>query len=89
MQLHRFPIGTKYSTCGRNPQVHTVVDQLTVTDSRGVVVGVHYVSEHLFCGQPVLDRNVVDLTIALGLLPEFQHLLQTPRPALPSGQSAF
>lgn len=82
MQHHRFPIGTKYATRGRNRQVHTVTDQLTVTNSRGAVVAVRYVAEHQFCGQTVVDRDVVDTTIARGLLPEFEHLLGTPSATL-------
>ena len=72
---HRFPIGTKYITRGKRHDVCTVVDHLTTTNSKGEIVAVRYVTEHEFCGQTVTASDVVDTTIARGLLPEFAHLL--------------
>ena len=73
---HRFPIGTQYTPRGlRHPRVCTVVDQLTTTNSAGQVVARTYVTTHVFCGQVVTERGVVDTTIARGLLPAFAHLL--------------
>lgn len=70
---HRFPIGTQYITkakAGRKiiETLHTVVDQMTVTNSRGEVVRCFYVSEHDFCGQKVINYDVVDTTIALNIV---------------------
>lgn len=75
MNTHRFPIGTQYTTRGKHPQVCTVVDQLTTTNSKGDVVRTFYVTEHQFCGQSVRNYDVVDPTIAMGLLPEYAHLI--------------
>lgn len=75
MHAHRFPIGTQYMSRGKNPRVCTVVDQLTTTNSRGEAVAVRYITSHEFCGQAVTQTDVVDATIALGLLPEFTQLL--------------
>lgn len=74
--MHRFPIGTKYATREKVSRVCTVTDQLTTTNAAGEVVRRTYVSAHEFCGQSVVNHDVVDTTIARGLLPEFQHLLK-------------
>ena len=73
---HRFPIGTQYTTRGKNPLLCTVVDHLTTTNGAGEVVARRYVATHQFCGQTVRDCDVVDTTIARGLTPEFIHLLK-------------
>lgn len=72
---HRFPIGTKFYSGGKHKRLCVVVDQLTTTNSRGEVVAVRYITSHEFCGQTVTELDVVDTTIARGLLPEFAHLL--------------
>ena len=73
--MHRFPIGTKYRTGGKHPITCTVIDHLTTTNSKGELVAARYVTAHEFCGQTVTETDVVDTTIARGLLPEFAHLL--------------
>lgn len=72
---HRFPIGTQYFAMNKRRDLCTVVDQLTTTNSKGEVVALRYITSHIFCGQAVVDIDVVDTTIARGLLPAFQHLL--------------
>lgn len=72
---HRFPIGTQYRTSGKHPDTCTVVDQLTTRNAAGEVVRERYVSTHEFLGQVITDHDVVDTTIARGLLPAFVHLL--------------
>lgn len=64
----KFPIGTKYKTRGKHPQICTVVDILTTTNSKGDVVKIRYQSEHEFCGQIVTDYDVVETSIAMGLV---------------------
>lgn len=73
---HRFPIGTQYRPAGKHAQITTVVDQLTTTNSKGEILRTSYITEHTFLGQSVKNYDVVDTTIARGLLPEFQHLLK-------------
>lgn len=73
---HRFPIGTQYMSRGKHPLLCTVVDHLTLTNSKGEIIRVSYITEHLFLGQIVKTHDVVDPTIAMGLTPEFQHLLK-------------
>lgn len=73
---HRFPIGTQGRLAMKHAPVFTVVDQLTVTNSKGDIVAIRYITSHQFCGQTVLNHDVVDTTIARNLLPEFTHLLK-------------
>ena len=77
MSGHRFPIGTQYLTRGKHPRLCTVVDHLTTTNAAGAVVARRYVTAHEFCGQQVLNHDVVDPTIAMGLTPALQHLLRS------------
>lgn len=72
---HRFPIGTQYWSRGKHPRLCTVVAQLTTRDGDGRVVSIRYTTQHEFLGQKVDNHDVVDPTIAMGLLPEYRHLL--------------
>jgi hypothetical protein len=65
---HKFPIGTQFRTGGKHPRLCTITDHMTVTNSRGEVVRTFYQATHEFCGQPVLDADVCEVTIARGLL---------------------
>lgn len=65
---HKFPIGTVFKTRSKSPLICTVVDQLTTTNSKGEVTSERYVATHNFCGQTVSDNNVVETTIAMGLV---------------------
>ena len=66
----RFQIGTRYLTRGSNPRkpplVHTVVDVHRTFNSRGELVKLRYVSEHIFCGETIKEFDVCDTTIARG-----------------------
>lgn len=65
----RFKIGQKFKPIGRKyAQIRTIVDILKTYNSAGELVEIRYVSEHEFMGQKVIDRNVVDSTIARGLV---------------------
>ena len=64
----RFAIGTQYQTRDKHPKTCTVLDILKTTNADGDVVKVRYVSQHLFAGQQILDRDVCDTTIARGLV---------------------
>lgn len=65
----RFKIGQKFKPIGRkHAQICTIVDILKTYNSAGELVEIRYVSEHEFLGQKVIDRNVVDTTIARGLI---------------------
>jgi len=65
----RFHIGTEYKTQGKHPKLCTVIDILKTYNIRGELVQIRYVATHDCLGQTVTDRDVVDATIARGLLP--------------------
>ena len=65
----KYPIGlsfVRHYRKDRNPE--TVVDIYTTINSKGEVVKVRYVTEHMFMGQPVRDDDVVAVTIARSLV---------------------
>lgn len=66
MKEARFKIGTKFKTRGKYPRECTVVDILKTYNSKGELVEIRYVTTHEFMGQTVIDKNVVDATIAMG-----------------------
>ena len=63
MKAKPFEIGTEFTRCGKQ-YAETVVDVITWTNSSGEIVGRRYVAVHDFCGQRVLDRDVLETTIA-------------------------
>lgn len=68
----RFGPGTVYRTGGKHPLECTVTDIWRTYDLAGNLVKTRYVSTHLFCGQTVTDHDVVETTIARGLVKETQ-----------------
>lgn len=68
-QLPRFAPGTQYTPQGRkHPELCTVTDVYTTRNLAGELVSIRYVSTHAFCGQTVTAYDVVDPTIARGLV---------------------
>ncbi|WP_045861605.1 hypothetical protein [Teredinibacter purpureus] len=67
-QLPWFSPGTKYKTRGKHPRICTVKDVHTTYNLEGVIVSISYLSTHEFLGQTVMDRNVCESTIAMGLI---------------------
>ena len=68
MTDQKFPVGTQYIKRGKRKDLCTVVDFLVTTNLAGEVVQTRYVTTHEFCGQTVTERDVVAMTIALGLV---------------------
>ena len=68
MIAQRFQIGQQYKTRGKHPQLCTIVDVHRTYNSANELVKLRYVTSHQFCGQTVLDTDVVDTTIAMGLV---------------------
>ena len=64
----RFPVGTQYIPTGKNRAVHTVTDFLTTRNLAGEIVAVRYTATHDFLGQPITTYNIIETTIARGLL---------------------
>ncbi len=64
-----FKIGQEFIRPSRKHKyVETVTDILTTTNAAGEVINIRYVTSHLFCGQIILDRDVLDTTIARSLV---------------------
>lgn len=63
-----YGVGTRFKTRGANPRECAVVDIHTTRNLAGEVVRVRYVATHEFMGQTITDRNVVEVTIAMGLM---------------------
>lgn len=65
----RFKIGTTFKTGGKHPRLCTVIDiHRTYSALTGELVKLRYVSTHEFLGQQVHAYDVVDTTIARGLV---------------------
>ncbi len=64
----RFKIGQKYKSRGKHPKLCTVKDILKTYNSAGELVRIRYVATHEFSGQIVTDYDVVDATIARGVI---------------------
>lgn len=67
---NRYRIGTTYKTRGKVPRLCTVTDILKTYNSAGELVQTRYVATHAFAGQAVVERDVVETTIAMGLVSE-------------------
>lgn len=64
-----YGIGTVFTPVGRKTKnVCTVTDILTTRNTAGEVVKIRYVATHDFCGQTVTDHDVLEVTIARGLV---------------------
>lgn len=65
----RFERGTRFYTSGKHKKLCTVNDiWITTSWVTGETVKIRYVATHDFCGQVVTDCDVVDATIARGLV---------------------
>jgi hypothetical protein len=64
----RFGIGTTFNTRGKGARFCTVVDIYYTYNSRGELVKYQYVATHDMMGQLVYHYDVVDTTIATGLV---------------------
>lgn len=67
LQIQRFAVGTAFRPAGKD-YVCTVTDYLVTRNLAGEIVKVRYVATHELCGQAVTDSDVVETTIARGLL---------------------
>jgi len=63
-----FPIGTQFYGGNKRKDVCTVTDILKTYNSAGELVSVRYMAIHQFCGQTIVDRDVVAVTIARGFI---------------------
>jgi hypothetical protein len=63
-----FSIGQQFMTRGKFPRLCTVVDILTTYNLAGEAVKLRYVATHEFMGQIVTDRDVPQVSVAMGKL---------------------
>lgn len=63
-----FQIGTQFKTRGKHPKLCTVTDILRTYNSNFDLVQVRYAATHEFLGQTVMDRDVCETTIRMGLI---------------------
>lgn len=67
----RFRVGQRFVTRHKNPRTCTITDILRTYNSKGDLVKVRYVAEHVGPnGQTVTDHDVPDTTVAMGLITE-------------------
>jgi hypothetical protein len=64
----KFSIGTKFIPRGLD-SIHEVIDYHITSNSNGEVVKERYVANHVFMGQEIKTSDIVETTIARGLLP--------------------
>lgn len=64
----KFPIGTRYKTRGKTKHLCTVTDILKTYNNAGELVKTRYVSTHEFLAQEITDHDVLETTIAMGLI---------------------
>jgi threonine dehydrogenase-like Zn-dependent dehydrogenase len=68
MREPKYNIGQQYKTMGKHSKVCTIIDIYKTYNTNGEMVKLRYVSQHEFCGQIVKDDDVVETTIARGLI---------------------
>lgn len=66
----RFAIGDQYKTRGKHQRICTIVDILRTYNAADELVRIRYVATHNFMGQEIMDSDVCDATVAMGLLEE-------------------
>lgn len=63
----KFAIGTKFIPRGLD-SIHKVIDCHVTTDHKGEIVKERYVASHVFMGQEIITSDIVETTIARGLI---------------------
>ncbi len=63
-----YPIGTKYMSAGKHKRMCTVKDVLYTYNSANELVKIRYVATHEFMGQVITEHDLVDATIARGIV---------------------
>lgn len=69
-RVAKFPIGTRFHARGKNKRINTIVDIYKTYNSKNELVMIRYVSTHDFMGQIVTDYDVIETTVAMGLITE-------------------
>ena len=66
-ELYFFPIGTKYVSRGKHPNVCTITDIYRTYDNNNDLIKTAYVAVHDFMGQTVTDYDVPKATVTMGI----------------------
>lgn len=64
----RFTIGTQFKSRGKYPRLYTITDILRTYNNAGELVRLRYEATHDLAGQKVTDYDVVETSIAMGLV---------------------
>ena len=64
----KFKIGQQFTTRGKHPRKCIISDILRTYNYTNELVQVRYVAKHVFAGQIVTDANVLETTVAMGLI---------------------
>ena len=64
----RYLIGTEFYTRGKHPRLCTVRDIWVTYNGAGELVRVRYVATHELMGQTITDHDIVETTVAMGLV---------------------
>jgi hypothetical protein len=70
MHEAKYSIGTKFYTRGKHPKLCAVIDILYTYNNNKELVQIRYVAAHEMLGQTVINRDVVQTTIDIGLIKE-------------------
>jgi len=68
MEQPQYRVGTKFKTRGRHPRECTVIDIWKTYNTAGELVRIRYVATHEIMSRLVIDYDVLETTIAMGLL---------------------
>jgi hypothetical protein len=63
----RFTIGTQFKS-GKMDRVCTIVDIYRTYSKLGNLVAVRYVATHEFMGQTIVEKDILEITVAKGLI---------------------
>lgn len=66
----KYPVGTKFKKRGKKNKgaVYEVIDYLVTFNLEGEAVKRRYVASNAFCGQVVVDYDVPETTISMGVI---------------------
>lgn len=61
----RFAVGQRFNSSGKHARLCTVTDIHRTYNMAGDLVKLRYVATHLIAGQPVVDHDVSETSIAM------------------------
>lgn len=62
-----YPIGTKFLSSGKHKRLCEIEDIYKTYNEAGELVKVRYVASYEFLGRRILDHDVNDVTVAMGI----------------------